>query len=304
MTRRRGGRMTHPMDPQEPPDLRPIGVVSATDEVAEPASAAERRRPHRRPRGILAFLPDEGDYYPYDEDYWKKKMAMNGGVVARAEKSFRMTSKRRRQRLRRSAEDPLSVSESAGGESIYSTVSTVEWFHDANDGDSGSTDICSDRRSDSVDPAAVLLVLFCFDPGQRYSSSVRDRLVLLCEGSARISGAGSSGSSAEESSARLRCVAISAHHRTPEAADFLRNTGFTAVPWSSQLATLGIVPPHTPSLAVYLNHKKVSCSHEELGLEWNSTDDVIRCWRTGQSSLSCSQQVLANAIFPTTCAVL
>jgi hypothetical protein len=303
MTSRRSSRMLHPLDPREHPDPRRSGILASTDEV-EPQQDTRQQQHQRRPRGILAFLPAEGDQYPYHEDYWKKKkMGANGGVAGVETSSRTMTKRSRR---RRQAEQ-LSFSESADGESSRTTVSLVDWFHDANDGDPSSADACSEWRSEAAPrllshAPPTLLVLFCFDPGQPYSCTVRNRLLSLCEGAARSKGVGVGG--ADDSSLRLRCVAISAQHRSPQASDFLRDTGFVAVPWSSQLATLGIVPPHTPSLAVYRNQKRISCSHEELGLEWNSTDRVLVRWRNGQSSLSCSQQALASAVFPTSCAVL
>jgi hypothetical protein len=302
MTSRRSSRMMHPLDPREHPDPRRSGSLASTDEV-EPQQ--DTRQQQRRPRGILAFLPAEGDHYPYhEEDCWKKKKMVTNGGVAGVETSSRTMTKRSRRR--RQAEQ-LSFPESADGESSCTTVSLVDWFHDANDGDYPSADACSDWRSEAAPrllshAPPTLLVLFCFDPGQPYSCTVRNRLLSLGEGAARSKGGGVSG--ADISSLRLRCVAISAQHRSTQAAAFLRDTGFVAVPWSSQLATLGIVPPHTPSLAVYLNQKRISCSHEELGLEWNLTDRVLIRWRNGQSSLSCSQQALASAVFPTSCAVL
>lgn len=273
----------------------------------------------RRPLGILAFLPAEGEHYPYREDCWKEKMGARRGASGLKTSTSR---ERRRRRRRQEQEQPPRSEESSSPdrESISTTVALVDWFHDASECDSGSDGTCAERKSrdwkddagdgraaarllaprENADPS--ILVLFCFDPGQPYSCTVRNRLLSLYGCALRGNGADSCG--ARDSSARVRCVAVSTRHRSPEASDFLRNTGFVAVPWTAQLASLGVVPPHTPSLAVYRGQKKVSCSHEELGLEWNSADRVLRRWRDGLSSLSCPQRALAGVVFPASCAVL
>ena len=136
-----------------------------------------------------------------------------------------------------------------------------------------------------------MVALFLFDPRQTHSVRVRNNVVGVCT----------------QGSQDIRCIALVTDERllqTPEVIEFLRCSGFAA---SVATATLSAVLNlrHIPTLHV-LDGKlggKVSGAHEELGLEWNSVEQVADRWRKGRSSLTKCQQLRAAAAFPS-CAIL
>jgi hypothetical protein len=259
-----------------------------------------------RPRGILAFLPPTVEHYPHDVDAWKTKV-----------KGDRERSRKRRRKRLFSEERAPTVSE---------RVTLVDWVCE---------ETCDGRHSSLVSPArtapsnhvgqgkcvtTIILILFCYDSNQEYSHLVRNRLVrlLMYRDSLRRGSANSDGIPTLDDShlTCLRCIAASSADRrctnnrgdttsflpVASSSSFLASTGFASVPWSSQVAFL--VPNQTPSVSVYWNHRKISSSHEELGLEWNDPEFVLKRWSQGRSALTCSQEVLASVLFPTSCAIL
>jgi hypothetical protein len=259
--------------------------------------------------GILAFLPATVEHYPHDVDAWTKKV--DGGRRERG--------RGRRRRSRFSSEERAF--------SAVDRVSLLDWVFE---------ETCDVRRSlvassttsrgamdqvRRVEPReTTILIFFSYDPDQEYSWSVRNRLVrlLMYRDSLRRGSSGRDGVRTRSAGHLpcLRCIAVSGTDLRgidrpadspsslplKSSSSFLAATGFAAVPWSAQVAFL--VPDQTPGVSVYRNQRKISSTHEELGLEWNEPETVLKRWSQGRSALSCSQAVLASVLFPSSCAVL
>ena len=249
------------------------------------AGAFENGEPLRQPltrhrrRGILAFLPATGLGFPHDADAWKTQ----------EQQSLRPTAQRKRSRGRRNSPRRTDLCPPTEA----TTVDLAEWTLEGAE------------NGTSVVP--VLLVFFSFDPFQRHSVEIRNRLVDLHRSRGRASD--------PQQRALVRCVALSSTGRDDEeawhdVAAFLAHTGFCYVPLTASLRM--IVPAHVPGLKVYhlileggvAATRAIPCaSHEELALEWNSSELVLERWTQGRSGLTLPQQALAAVLFPM-CAIL
>lgn len=133
-----------------------------------------------------------------------------------------------------------------------------------------------------------VVVCFAFQENQQHSSRLRRKLVQLCGRHSIV------------------CIALSptTSHCDQQTLDFLDATGFHYHLQTRVLNTvLGIT--HVPCLVVVsiATGQKISSWPEELALEWNDDETVVRRWTSGQSGLSCTQKIVAASLFPS-CTIL
>lgn len=183
--------------------------------------------------------------------------------------SFRQPMRRRRRREDSPIDAPCD-------DSSPKTVSTSDW-------------ILNDNASSAV-------VFALLDPTHQYSQKVRQLLVQLMDLMTDETGVSS-----------LKAIGLmssAAAVRSEDEDSFYRHTGFALAPLTSMLSTT-LSLSQVPTIAVVdvARGAKISCSHEELALEWNHLEVVADRWTKTQSALSATQQVAAAAIFPS-CAIM
>jgi hypothetical protein len=258
----------------------------------------------RRPRGVLAFLGQQENvtHYPYDSDAWKTPKP----IPTRS----RSTRRSRRNRHRQQQPSTTSITPSRSNDDDDPNHAVVDTHNDQANVITVSTE---SRRLIDICEGYPVILLFLFDPHQPHSFQIRNQLVRLC-------------AAVPDRQVHCLCATMATDETSSSTpaidnvvGDFLQDTGFsqftvtaavqTCFHWTRApyLTVVGrTIPSNSMKSSANTNNysrKVISTAHEELALTWNTDEVSVERWLEGQSALSCQQQALAMAIFPS-CSIM
>jgi hypothetical protein len=272
----------------------------------------------RRPRGVLAFLGQQEHVtqYPYDSDAWKTPKP----IPTRS----RSTRRSRRNRSSSSRQQPQPqpsttsrINDDNGNNSIPNHDHLVDHSIDEADVPVPVTAVSTEsRRLLDICEEYPVILLFLFDPHQPHSYQIRNQLVRLC-----AAARGHDHDNPHRPPVHCLCATMADKEDIDNGVvkEFLQDTGFsqfivtaavqTCFHWNRApyLTVVGRTYPKQKSNGNSHNHnysrKVISTTHEELALKWNTDQVSVERWLEGQSALSCQQQGMAMAIFPS-CSIM
>jgi hypothetical protein len=190
------------------------------------------------------------------------------------------------------------------------------------------------RRLVDICEEYPVILLFLFDPHQPHSFQIRNQLVRLCAAARDPDHEHEhDGHRRHRPPPPVHCLCATMMVADQEedigngaVAEFLRDTGFSQFTVTAAVQTcfhwnrapyLTVVgrtynskqPKEKSSTGNNHHHipnysrKVISTTHEELALTWNPDQVSVERWLEGQSALSCQQQGMAMAIFPS-CSIM
>jgi hypothetical protein len=278
----------------------------------------------RRPRGVLAFLGQQEDvtHYPYDSDAWKiPKPIPTRSRSTRRSRRNRSSSRQQPQAEPSTITPRINDDDDDDDDGIPNLDSLMDHSNDeVNVPVTTVTAVSTEsRRLLDICEEYPVILLFLFDPHQPHSHQIRNQLVRLCAASRNCDHDHDSRHGTPPVHCLCATMADKEDIDNGVVKEFLQDTGFSqfivtaavqmCFHWnrSPYLTVVGRTYPkqksHSGNSQISHNHhnysrKVISTTHEELALTWNKDQVSVERWLEGQSALSCQQQGMAMAIFP------
>jgi hypothetical protein len=273
----------------------------------------------RRPRGVLAFLGQQENvtHYPYDSDAWKIPKP-----IPTRSRSTRRSRRNRSSSRQQPQPQPSTITPRTNDDDENSIPNLDNLVDDRDD----KADVPVTVRAVSTESLRLLdiceeypvIILFLFDPHQPHSYFIRNQLVRLCAAARDLD---DHDNRPHRPPVHCLCATLADKEDIDNGVvkEFLQDTGFsqfivtaavqTCFHWNRApyLTVVGRTYPKQKSNGNSHNHnysrKVISTTHEELALTWNTDQVSVERWLEGQSALSCQQQGMAMAIFPS-CSIM
>jgi hypothetical protein len=296
--------------------------TTSTDAMQQQKQLKEPLR-RRRPRGVLAFLGQQEHvtHYPYDSDAWKTPKP-----IPTRSRSTRRSRRNRSSNRQQPQTQPSTIAQRSNDDNDSPNHDHDNVADNSNDQvvDTATAVATESRRLVDICEEYPVLLLFLFDPHQPHSFQIRNQLVRMCA-AARDHDHDSHHDNPRRHRPPVHCLCATMADKEDidngAVAEFLRDTGFslfivtaavqTCFHWNRApyLTVVGRTYPKQKGSGNNHNNnhnysrKVISTTHEELALTWNPDQVSVERWLEGQSALSCQQQGMAVAIFPS-CSIM